>query len=66
MDWIEAHCQAETPKAVLGIDMTYKYGLLYVTPVTMKHPMFVKKNDRLSHPCVIVALATSSTEEYED
>ena len=38
----------------------------FVTPVTMKDPMFVKKNDPLSHPGVVVALATSSTEVYED
>ena len=34
--------------------------------VTMKHPMFLKKNDPLSHPGVVVALATSATKEYED
>ena len=54
------------PKAVLGVDMTYKSGLFYVIPVTMKHPMFVKKNDPLSHPGFVVALATSATKEYED
>ena len=46
--------------------MTFKCDLFYVNPVTMKHTMFVKKNDSLSHPGVIVALATSSTKEYED
>ena len=66
MDWIKAYCLAENPKAVLGVDMTYKYGLIYVTPVTIKHSMFVKKNDPLSRPGVVVALATSSTREYKD
>ena len=61
IDWIKAYCLAENPKAVLGVDMTYKCSLFYVTPVTMKHPRFVKKNDYLSHPGVAVALATSST-----
>ena len=28
--------------------------------------LFVKKNDPLSHPGVVVALATSATKEYED
>ena len=32
----------------------------------MKHSMFVKNNDPLSHPGVVVALATSATREYED
>ena len=66
MDWIKAHCLAENPKAVLRVDMTYKCDLFYVTPVTMKNPMFVKKNDPLSHPSVAVAWATNSTKEYED
>ena len=66
MDWIKAYCLEENPKAVLGVDMTYKCDLFYVTPVTMKHPMFVKKNDPSSHSDVIVLLATSSTNEYED
>ena len=66
MNWIKAYCLAENPKAVFRADMTYKCGLFYVTPVTMKHPMFVKKNDPLSHPGVVVALATSATKEYED
>ena len=39
--------------------MTLKCGLFYLTPVAMKHSMFVKKNDPLSHPGVAVALATS-------
>ena len=46
--------------------MTYKCGLFYVTPVTMKHPkhpMFVKKNNPLSHSGVAVALTTSSTKK---
>ena len=64
MDWIKANCLAENPKAVLGVHRTY--GLFYMTPVTMKHPMFVKKNDPLSHLGVVVALATSLTKEYED
>ena len=63
MNWIEAYCLAENPNAVLGVDMTYKSGLFYVIPVTMKHPMFVKKNDPLSHPGFVVALATSATKE---
>ena len=66
MNWIKAYCLAENPKAVLGVDMTYKCGLFYVTPLTMKYPMFVKKNDPLSHPGVAVALATSATKEYEN
>ena len=66
MDWIKAYYLAENPKTVLGVDMTYKCGLFYVTPVTMKHPMFVKKNDPLSHPGVVVPLAASSTKQYED
>ena len=49
MDWIKAYCLAENSKAVIGVDMTYKYGLFYVTPVTMKHPIFAKKNDLLFH-----------------
>ena len=65
-NWIKAYYLAENPKAVFGADMTYKCGLFYVTPVTIKHPMFVKKNDPLSHPGVVVALATSATKEYED
>ena len=66
MDWIKAYCLTENPKAVLGVHMTFKCGLFYVTPVTMKHSMFVKKNDHLSHPGVVAALAPSSTKEYED
>ena len=61
IDWIKAYCLAVNPKTVLGVDITYKCGLFYVTPVTMKHPMFLKKNNYLSHPGVAVALATSST-----
>ena len=66
MDWIKAYCLAENPKAVLGLNMTYKCGLFYVTPVTMKHPMLVEKNDPLSHLGAVVALATSATKDYED
>ena len=66
MDWTKVYCLAENPKAVFEVDMTYKCSLFYVTPVTKKHPMFVKKNDPLSHPGVAVALATSVTKEYED
>ena len=66
MDWIKLYCLAENLKAVLGVDISFKCDLFYVNPVTMKHPMFVKKNDSLSHPGVVVALATSSTKEYED
>ena len=66
MDWIKAYCLAENPKAVLEVEMTYKCAFFYWTPVTMKHPMFVKKNNPLSHPCVVVALETSAAKEYED
>ena len=66
IDWIKAYCLAENPKAVLGVDMTCKCDMFYVIPVTMKHPMFVKKNDPLPHPGVVVPLATSSAKEYED
>ena len=63
MDWIKAYCLAENPKAVLGVDMTYECCLFYMTPVTMKHPMFVKKDDPLSHPDVVVPLVASSTKQ---
>ena len=66
MDWTKVYCLAENPKAVFEVDMTYKCGWFYVTPVKKKHPMFVKKNDPLSHPGVAVALATSVTKECED
>ena len=65
-DWIKAYCLVENQKAVLRVDIAYKCDLFYVNPVTMKHPMFVKKNDPLSHPGVVVALATSSKKECED
>ena len=66
MDWTKVYCLAENPKAVFEVDMAYKCGWFYVTPVKKKHPMFVKKNDPLSHPGVAVALATSVTKECED
>ena len=45
MDWIKAYRLAENPKAVLGLDMTHKCDLFYLNPVTMKHPIIVKKNN---------------------
>lgn len=42
------------------------FGLFYVTPVKMKHPMFVKQNDSLSHPGIVVDSATCATKEYQD
>ena len=66
MNWIKAYCLVENPNAVLRVDMTYKCNLFYVNPVTIKHSMFVKKIDPLSHPGVVVVLATSSTNKCED
>ena len=43
MDWTKVYCLAENPKAVFEVDMAYKCGWFYVTPVKKKHPMFVKK-----------------------
>ena len=64
--WIKAYCSSHKPLAQLGLDMTYKCGPFYVTTATLKHPMFVKSDDKNAHPGIVAAVLTSATKEYDD
>lgn len=45
--------------------MTYKVGYFYVTPFSMKMPLFrYRTNQR--HPAITVGLAITSTKEQDD
>ena len=66
LHWIKTYCSGKTPKAPLGIDMTYKAGPFYLTLLSIAHPMFVFKNNTSKHPTILVGMMTSCTRDEHD
>lgn len=66
ISWMRHFCTGHKPKAVAGIDMTYKLGPFYLTTVTFPNPIFAHKNDASKHPTTLGAIMTSVTKEEGD
>ena len=64
--WVKSFCSTENPKTVMEIDMTYKMGPYFTTPMTFAHPMFVYKNNRDKHVSIFAGMMTSETRERDD
>ncbi|KXJ18326.1 High affinity nerve growth factor receptor, partial [Exaiptasia diaphana] len=66
LQWLRRFCSGSSPKAVAGVDMTYKLGPFYLTTITFPNPMFVFKSNDQKNPTTLATIMTSTSKDKGD